>query len=100
MHARGPPSLRKGSKVLRYRHHPSLSVFRKDVCTFRIISTLNEMPIYIYSSLAKRAVTRQSPVCDEVIPVRLLGAHLELELHRVDEIIKNTDSSALLDESG
>lgn len=39
-------------------------------------------------------------MCEEAIPVRLLGAHLDLELHRVDEILKTAGSSVVVDEAG
>ena len=42
--------------------------------------------------LAKRAETRPCPVCSELIPLRLMGKHLELESERVDEIIANVGS--------
>ncbi|KZT24578.1 hypothetical protein NEOLEDRAFT_1163276 [Neolentinus lepideus HHB14362 ss-1] len=41
---------------------------------------------------SKRAQTKNCPVCDEAIPVRLLAAHAILELQRVDEIFRNMDS--------
>ncbi|KAL1708538.1 hypothetical protein EV121DRAFT_277052 [Schizophyllum commune] len=40
----------------------------------------------------KRAETRPCPVCSELIPLRLMGKHLELESERVDEIIANVGS--------
>lgn len=36
----------------------------------------------------KRAETRECPVCNEQIPVRLLEAHAELEADRVEAIIR------------
>ncbi|KAJ3516291.1 hypothetical protein NLJ89_g1218 [Agrocybe chaxingu] len=41
----------------------------------------------------KRAETRQCPVCDERIPLRLLAKHTELESERVEEVIRNVGSS-------
>lgn len=41
-------------------------------------------------SEVKRAVTRPCPVCEENIPVRLLAQHAELELRRVDEIMRTS----------
>ncbi|CAA7260098.1 unnamed protein product [Cyclocybe aegerita] len=41
----------------------------------------------------KRAETRQCPVCDEHIPLRLLAKHAELEFERVEEVIRNVGSS-------
>ena len=43
--------------------------------------------------LAKRAETRQCPVCDEHIPLRLLSRHAELETERVEEVIRKVGSS-------
>lgn len=37
--------------------------------------------------LAKRAETRECPVCCEKIPIRLLGKHAEFEYRRVEEIL-------------
>jgi hypothetical protein len=42
---------------------------------------------------AKRAETRQCPVCDEHIPLRLLSRHAELESERVEDVIKKVGSS-------
>ena len=50
----------------------------------------SHLPIF---HLAKRAETRQCPVCDESIPLRLLSRHAELESERVEEVIKNIGSS-------
>ena len=36
----------------------------------------------------KRAETRQCPICSEYIPVRLLGAHCDLETQRTEEVIR------------
>ncbi|KAK7695794.1 hypothetical protein QCA50_000432 [Cerrena zonata] len=47
----------------------------------------------------KRAVTRQCPICDEDIPIRLLGAHLDLETGRVNEIIQSIGSTEVLGEA-
>ena len=49
--------------------------------------------------IAKRAVTRQCPICEEDIPIRLLGAHLDLESGRVDEIIQKIGSTEVLGEA-
>ena len=48
------------------------------------------LPIF---HLAKRAETRQCPVCDEHIPLRLLSRHAELESERVEDVIKKVGSS-------
>ncbi|EPQ59171.1 hypothetical protein GLOTRDRAFT_103219 [Gloeophyllum trabeum ATCC 11539] len=48
-------------------------------------------PVKRYAE-AKRAQTKPCPVCDEVIPVRLLGAHAVLELQRVEDILGNMSS--------
>jgi len=45
---------------------------------------------------AKRAETRKCPVCDELIPLRLLATHSELELERVEEIIKGVGSTVVM----
>ena len=45
---------------------------------------------------AKRAETRACPVCQESIPIRLLGKHSELEMTRVDEIIHQIGSTEVL----
>ncbi|EGO02007.1 hypothetical protein SERLA73DRAFT_166516 [Serpula lacrymans var. lacrymans S7.3] len=45
---------------------------------------------------SKRAETRKCPVCGEIIAVRLLGKHSELESQRVDEIIRNVGSTEVL----
>ncbi|KDQ64427.1 hypothetical protein JAAARDRAFT_28057 [Jaapia argillacea MUCL 33604] len=42
----------------------------------------------------KRAETRKCPVCEEAIPIRLLGRHAELELERVEEILRGVGSSS------
>ena len=49
--------------------------------------------------VAKRAVTRTCPICNEEIPIRLLGAHLDLETSRVDEIIQSIGSTEVLGEA-
>ncbi len=49
--------------------------------------------------LAKRAVTRKCPVCEEDIPVRLLDAHAELEAERVEEIIRSIGSTEVLEQA-
>ncbi|KAF7775729.1 hypothetical protein Agabi119p4_4122 [Agaricus bisporus var. burnettii] len=41
----------------------------------------------------KRAETRQCPACDELIPLRLMARHAQLEAERVEEIIKQIGSS-------
>ena len=48
------------------------------------------------SFLAKRAETRPCPVCEELIPLRLMAVHLDLELQRVEEIVKAVGSSEVL----
>ena len=50
-------------------------------------------------SLAKRAVTKKCPVCDEEIPVRLLERHADLEAERLDEIIAAIGSVDVLDDA-
>lgn len=45
---------------------------------------------------AKRAETRKCPVCEEVIPLRLLGTHAELESERLEEIIKQVGLTDVL----
>ncbi|KAG6817887.1 hypothetical protein H0H87_001719 [Tephrocybe sp. NHM501043] len=44
----------------------------------------------------KRAETRQCPVCDEVIPIRLLGTHAELESQRLQAIFDQVGSEEAL----
>ncbi|KAH7887520.1 hypothetical protein F5I97DRAFT_1935628 [Phlebopus sp. FC_14] len=46
----------------------------------------------------KRAETRPCPVCSELIPIRLLPAHAELELQRVEEIIRHVGDADVLAE--
>ncbi|TFK64047.1 hypothetical protein BDN72DRAFT_825991 [Pluteus cervinus] len=41
----------------------------------------------------RRAETRKCPVCEEAIPVRLLGRHAELEAQRVEEIVRQIGST-------
>ncbi|KAG5648834.1 hypothetical protein DXG03_000183 [Asterophora parasitica] len=41
----------------------------------------------------KRAETRKCPICDELIPLRLLPSHAELESQRVEAIIKQVGST-------
>ena len=48
---------------------------------------------------AKRAETRRCPVCDEVVPIRLLGKHAELEAERLEEIIRCIGSTEVLGEA-
>jgi hypothetical protein len=50
----------------------------------------------IASGVAKRAETRPCPVCEELIPLRLLPVHLDLELRRVEEIVKAVGSYEVL----
>lgn len=89
------------SKVPPYHLHPTSSRFRKDVSrSDHSFAFLIFLISYLNTHTAKRAVTRQCPVCEEAIPVRLLGAHLDLELHRVDEILKTAGSSVVVDEAG
>lgn len=54
------------------------------------INFLSHLPIF---HLAKRAETRQCPVCDEHIPLRLLSRHAELESERVEDVIRKIGSS-------
>lgn len=49
--------------------------------------------------VAKRAETRPCPVCEELIPIRLLGHHAELELSRLDTIIQRIGSTEVLADS-
>ncbi|OCH94305.1 hypothetical protein OBBRIDRAFT_770047 [Obba rivulosa] len=44
----------------------------------------------------KRADTRQCPVCEEAIPVRLLERHSVLEMERVEEIMQQIGSMEVL----
>ncbi|KAI5118025.1 hypothetical protein M0805_004890 [Coniferiporia weirii] len=44
---------------------------------------------------SKRAETRECPVCNEKIPLRLLGAHADLEMNRVDEILRGVGPSVV-----
>ncbi|KAF9238769.1 hypothetical protein BU15DRAFT_74994 [Melanogaster broomeanus] len=46
----------------------------------------------------KRAETRPCPACSELIPVRLLAAHAELELQRVEDIIRHVGDAEVLPE--
>jgi hypothetical protein len=48
------------------------------------------------SGTAKRAETKPCPVCEELIPIRLLAVHLDLELQRVEDIVKAVGSSEVL----
>lgn len=52
---------------------------------------------YLYFYFApiarKRAETRICPICNEPIPLRLLGKHSELEASRVDEIVDQIGST-------
>lgn len=43
---------------------------------------------------AKRAETRECPICHELIPLRLLGQHVELETERVQSIIDHVGDLA------
>lgn len=47
-------------------------------------------------TIAKRAETKHCPVCDELIPIRLLAAHSELEMERVEDIIKGLGSTEIM----
>ena len=47
---------------------------------------------------AKRAETRPCPACSELIPIRLLAAHAELEMQRVEDIIKHIGDAEVLAE--
>ena len=49
--------------------------------------------------LAKRAETRKCPVCDEAIPIRLLGKHADLEWERLEEIMRCIGSTEVLGEA-
>ena len=40
--------------------------------------------------------TRKCPVCEEPVPLRLLGTHAELESERLEEIIKQVGSTDVL----
>jgi hypothetical protein len=51
---------------------------------------------WVRVSTAKRAETRPCPVCEELIPLRLLAVHLDLELQRVEEIVKAVGSMEVL----
>jgi hypothetical protein len=47
---------------------------------------------------AKRGETRPCPVCAEPIPLRLIPAHAELEMERVEEILSNVGSTEAISE--
>lgn len=51
------------------------------------------------SGVAKRAEVKPCPVCEELIPIRLLPVHLDLELKRVEDIIKAVGSSEVLQDA-
>jgi len=44
----------------------------------------------------KRAETRPCPICDELIPLRLLAKHAELESERVEEVIQKVGSTEVV----
>ncbi|KAF8559170.1 hypothetical protein OG21DRAFT_1403697 [Imleria badia] len=46
----------------------------------------------------KRAETRPCPACSELIPIRLLAVHAELEMQRVEDIIKHIGDAEVLAE--
>lgn len=56
-------------------------------------------PSALATKKAKRAETRQCPICSEQIPVRLLEAHCDLETQRTEEIIKAVGSSEVYGDS-
>ncbi|KAF9464849.1 hypothetical protein BDZ94DRAFT_1296879 [Collybia nuda] len=64
-------------------------------------SSLSPVPVELLKvKKSKKAETRRCPICDELIPLRLLAAHAVLESQRVEEIIKQVGSTdALLNES-
>ncbi|KAF8897794.1 hypothetical protein BD779DRAFT_1432819 [Infundibulicybe gibba] len=62
-------------------------------------SSLSPVPETVRSPPKKRtrrAEIRTCPICDEPVPLRLLGAHAELEAKRVETIIKNIGSTDIL----
>ncbi|KAI9000787.1 hypothetical protein BD414DRAFT_451451 [Trametes punicea] len=48
----------------------------------------------------KRAETRKCPICDELIPLRLLSKHAVLESERLEEIVRAIGSTKVLVEAG
>ena len=70
-------------------------IIKKRICpAIRAPFEKNADLVLLY--IAKRAETRPCPVCDELIPLRLMAVHLDLELQRVEEIIKAVGSSEVL----
>ncbi|KAG6910988.1 hypothetical protein DXG01_006042 [Tephrocybe rancida] len=56
-------------------------------------SSLSPLPVTIPKvKKPKRAETRNCPVCDEVVPIRLLGTHAELESQRLEAIFDQVGS--------
>ncbi|KAI9574794.1 hypothetical protein HD554DRAFT_107326 [Boletus coccyginus] len=55
-------------------------------------------PPRVKKRTSKRAETRPCPACSELIPIRLLAAHAELELQRVEDIIKHIGDAEVLAE--
>ena len=51
------------------------------------------------SRAAKRAEVKPCPVCEEPIPIRLLPIHLDLELKRVEDIVKAVGSPEVLQDA-
>ncbi|KLO14994.1 hypothetical protein SCHPADRAFT_914650 [Schizopora paradoxa] len=73
----------KGKKRARSERQPSPTPSTSS----SLSSPPEEAPVVKRS---KRAVTRTCPVCEENIPVRLLAQHAELELRRVEEILRTS----------
>ncbi|KAG6832170.1 hypothetical protein H0H92_004901 [Tricholoma furcatifolium] len=58
-------------------------------------SSLSPAPVASSSKIKKpkRAETKTCPVCDEVVPIRLLGTHAELESQRLQAIFDQVGST-------
>ncbi|KZS88157.1 hypothetical protein SISNIDRAFT_490342 [Sistotremastrum niveocremeum HHB9708] len=71
----------------------SQDLSEQDTSHSRIPSPTTETPA---KKSKKKADTRPCPVCDEPIPIRLLAAHLEFEMNKVQEVIDAVGSTSVL----
>jgi hypothetical protein len=86
--------MRKEALVhLQCRRYHLVHQERRKVCGLSI-SRSSRILKSVFS--ARRAETRKCPVCEEVIPLRLLGTHAELESERLEEIIKQVGLTDVL----
>ncbi|KAL1740787.1 hypothetical protein HDZ31DRAFT_85239 [Schizophyllum fasciatum] len=81
----------RGSTKGKKRAREPAAVIQDDESSSSLSPAPSDLPARIKKP--KRAETRPCPVCSELVPLRLIGKHLDLESERVDDIIAAVGSS-------